>query len=119
MRLIAEPAKRRRNPASSSAASSASGGPSPTPPRARVQRRQFGQRRLSPILPRAQLRMAGGTGETVPGADGETIVAAIDAVAEFLAQFMRNRSAMLDGEVGDAACRVQSVGRREGVGRAG
>ena len=58
-------------------------------------------------------------GEFVPGADGEAIVAAIDAVAHERAQLARDRPLMLDGEIGDAAPRIELVGRREGGGRAG
>ena len=58
-------------------------------------------------------------GELVPRAGGQAIVAAIDAVADRLAEFVRDRPLVLDGEVGDAAPRIEPVGCREGVGRAG
>src|SRR6202030_1492748 len=46
----------------------------------------------------------------VPGADRETVVAAIDAVADRLAKLARNRPLVLVGEVGNAAPRVELVG---------
>ena len=99
-RLIGEPSKRARNAASSSARSSASGG-----------------------LPAARrglkLHLARGLRELVPGADGEAIVAAIDAVADRLAKLSRDRPLVLDGEVGNAAARIEPVGRRESARRAG
>ena len=58
-------------------------------------------------------------GELVPRADGQAVVAAIDAVADRRAEFVRDRPLVLDGEVGDAAPRIEPVGRGKGVGRAG
>ena len=101
IRLIGEPAKTLRKPASSSASRSASS-----------RRGQLGARHEGLVAAR-------GVGEAVPRADGEAIVAAIDAVADRLAEFVRDRPLMLDRQVGDAAPRIEPVGRREGVGRAG
>ena len=58
-------------------------------------------------------------GELVPRADRQAIVAAIDAVADRRAEFLRDRPLMLDGQVGDAAPRIEPVGRGKGIGRAG
>ena len=84
-----------------------------------VERQQVGERRLAQIVARrrasprdAALR------ELVPRADGKAVVAAIDAVADRRAELERDRPLVLDGEVGDAAPRIEPVGRREGVGRA-
>ncbi len=99
MRLIAEPAKRARNPASSSAA-------------------KLGERRCDPVRARAELGMRRSAREAVPRADGEAVVAAIDAVAEFFPQLVRNRPFVLDGQVGNAARGIEPIGRREGIGRA-
>ena len=99
MRLTGEPAKQARKAASSRRASSASGGATRS-----AARRSFASRR------RAR--------ELVPRADGEAIVAAIDAVADRGAELARDRALVLDGQVGDAAPRIELVGRREGVGRA-
>ena len=60
-----------------------------------------------------------GIGELVPGADGQAVVAAVDAVAEEGAEIFLNLALMLDGQVGNAATRVQLVGAGEGIGRAG
>ena len=59
-----------------------------------------------------------GAGEFVPGADGEAVVAAIDAVAHRRAMLLGDRPAMLDGEVADAAPRIEPAWCREGAGRA-
>ena len=61
MRLIGEPENRLRKPASSRAG-------------------QLGQAGRQ-LRPRLQLRLAAAAGELVPGADGQAVVAAIDAVA--------------------------------------
>ena len=96
MRLTGEPANKARKPASSS-------------------RQKQVQRRRLQVVARDELRLGGAAGELVPGADGEAVVAAIDAVADRLAEFARDRPLVLDGQVGDAAPRVELVGRREGV----
>src|SRR5207302_5602748 len=62
---------------------------------------------------RKQLRLAAGLRKFVPWADGETIVAAVDAVAHERAQVPRDRALVLDREVGDAAARIQPIWRRE------
>ncbi len=100
MRLIGPPANRARNAASSSAASSASGGA------ARSSRC-------------AQLRFGADAREFVPWADRETIVAAVDAIADQRPQLARDRPLVLDRQIGNAAPRVDLVGRGKGGGRAG
>ena len=57
-------------------------------------------------------------GEFVPRADQLAVVAAVDAVADQRPQLERNRPGMLDGEVGDAATRIQPVRRDDGPRRA-
>src|SRR5690606_9940065 len=54
----------------------------------------------------------------VPRAHSEAVVAAIDAVAHGAAEFARDRPGVFDGEVGDAAARIELVGGGEGVRRA-
>ena len=100
MRLTGEPEKNARNAAI-------------------VQLEKLGERRRFEIGARLQLLLARRDGELVPWADGETVVAAIDAVADRVAEVVRDRSRVLDREVGDAAARVELVGRGKGVGRAG
>ena len=83
-----------------------------------VEPRQFGERRRAQRLARLELRLAAGLGELVPRTDREAIVAAVDAVAHQRAQFARDRALVLDGEIGDAAPRIEPVRRRESGGRA-
>ncbi len=63
-------------------------------------------------------RFAGALRELVPGAGGETIVAAIDAIAEQRPQRLMNDRASCS-MIGDAAPRIEPVGRGESLGRAG
>ena len=62
---------------------------------------------------------AGGLGEAVPGASGEAVVAAVDAIAEGLAKFEGDGALVFDGEVGEAAAGVELVGGGDGLGGAG
>src|SRR5262245_25347020 len=64
-------------------------------------------------------RLVGGRGEAIPWADLLAHVAAKDPVADRGAQLARDRSAVLDGEVGDAAPRVHLVGRDDRLGGTG
>ena len=57
--------------------------------------------------------------EFVPRAGGEAIVAAIDAVADGGAEFARDMALVLDRQIGDAAARIEHVGMRKRIGRAG
>lgn len=57
--------------------------------------------------------------EAVPRADGEAVVAAVDAVAHHGAEFEGDGAFVLDCEVGDAASRIHGVGGSDGLGRAG
>ena len=92
MRLTGDLANSARNAASSSRASSA-----------RRWRAQF--------VARGEFCLVPGLRELVPGAHREAIVAAIDAVADGFAKFARDRALVLDGEIGDAAPRIELVGR--------
>ena len=49
--------------------------------------------------PTAELGLTANLGEPVPRTSGKAIVTAIDAVADRLAEFMRDGAVMLDGEV--------------------
>ena len=62
-----------------------------------VQRHEMGKRRRDEIGARLQFRLMRQLSEFVPGANGEAIVAAIDAIADFFAQFARNLALGLDG----------------------
>ena len=92
MRLTGDLVKRVRNAASSSRASSDNAG-------------ARNSSRAASFVSRPAC------GELVPRAHREAIVAAIDAVADRFAEFVRDRSLVLDGEIGDAAPRIELVGR--------
>src|SRR5262249_67664 len=53
----------------------------------------------------------------VPRTHRETIVTAIDAIAHERTQLARDRTLVLDGEIGNAAPRIEPVGGRERRGR--
>ena len=55
----------------------------------------------------------------VPGTDQLAVVTAVDAVADGRTPFNRDRAVQLNGEVADAAPRVQAVGLDDGACRAG
>ena len=59
------------------------------------------------------------TREFVPGADRETVVAAIDAVADQRPQCGRDRPLVLDRQIRDAAPCIEPIRGRERGGRAG
>ena len=46
---------------------------------------------------------AGDSGETIPRAGIETVIAAVDAIADRAAEFFGDRTLVLDGEIRDAA----------------
>ncbi len=54
-----------------------------------------------------EIGLFGGFGEAVPGADDLAVVAAEHAVADLVAQLDRDRAFQLDGQVGNAAPRIQ------------
>src|SRR5690606_7963567 len=96
--------------------------------------RRAGQARLEVLgAPREKLdepcpveALAGGkvaersrTREAVPRTGELAVVAAVDPVADRRAQRFGNRTLVLDGEVRDAAPRVQPVGRDDRAGGAG
>src|SRR5690554_4367253 len=56
---------------------------------------------------------ARGLRELVPGADGKTIIATVNPVAHRLAKLARDMPFFLDGEIGDAAPRIEFVRRGE------
>src|SRR6056297_3370250 len=53
----------------------------------------------------------------IPRADRLAVVAAVDAVADGGPEFQRNRAFQFDRQVGDAATRVELIGRGDGPGR--
>ena len=84
-----------------------------------VERRQFGERRRVQVLAGGELGLAAERGELVPGADGEAVVAAVNPVADRRPQGPGDRPFQLDRQVGDAAARVEPIGRGKGAGRTG
>lgn len=56
--------------------------------------------------------------ELVPWANELAVIASVDAIAHGLAKFERNRAAQLDGEIRDAAPRVELVRSDDRLSRA-
>ena len=79
---------------------------------------EIGKSRRAQFVARGEFRLAAFLRELVPRTHGEAIVAAIDAVADALAEFVRDRPLVLDGEIGNAAPRIELVGRGKCRGRA-
>src|SRR5690606_9002152 len=77
---------------------------------------QLGQGGLVEVVAGAEIRLVGAARELVPGADQLAVVAAVDAVAHRRAQFLGDGAVVLDREVGDAASRVDPVGRGDRAG---
>ncbi|QTK79901.1 hypothetical protein AT6N2_C2270 [Agrobacterium tumefaciens] len=84
-----------------------------------VEGQQEGDGRLLQILARLQLHFGGARRKLVPRTGGKTVVAAIDAIADHRPEFVRDRPLVLNGEIGDAAARIQLVGSGEGCRGAG
>src|SRR3546814_12032174 len=75
-----------------------------------ARRREFGARQEG--------RIGRALRELVPRADGEAVVAAVDAVAHGCTERARDLPLVLDGELGDAASRIEPIGSEEGLRRA-
>src|SRR6185295_14689913 len=69
------------------------------------------------LCPGMKLRFVRRLREFVPRAYGQAVVAAIDAVSDCLAKFARDVSLVLDREIGDAAARIEFIGRGKRVRR--
>src|SRR5277367_1341630 len=82
-------------------------------------RKELDQLRAVEAVPRREIPLRGGTRELVPRTDHLTVVAAVDAVADRGAKLERYRSGQFDGEIGDAASRIEPIGSDDGAGRAG
>src|SRR5262249_13490565 len=65
-----------------------------------------------------ELALAACLRELVPRAYRQAIIAAEDAIADCGAEFTRDRTFVLDGEIGDATARIEPVGRGKRGGRA-
>jgi hypothetical protein len=82
------------------------------------------RRTVRPALPgrgraRREITFARQRREAVPRAGELAVVAAVDAVAQQRPQRLGMRALELDGQVGNAAPRVEPIGRDDGAGRAG
>src|SRR5208337_5550141 len=76
-----------------------------------VEAGEFGEPRRGQVFARRELRLTPLLRELVPRTNGETIVAAVDPIADRCAQFARDRPFQLDRQVGNAAPRVEPVRR--------
>src|SRR5438046_1261933 len=80
---------------------------------------QLRQRRRIQAMAHLEIRVRGRARELVPRTHQLAVVTAVDAIADRLAQLNRNGAVVLDGEVGDAAPRVQPPGGDDRTGGAG
>src|ERR1700751_721223 len=85
----------------------------------RAPAKQLSERRGIEVVPHLEVRMRRSAGEFVPGAHELTVIAAEDAVADRGAQLRRDCGLVLDGEVGDAAPRIEPERGDDRPGRAG
>src|SRR5262245_57375598 len=67
---------------------------------------------MPPSIEVGQLRRSG---ELVPRAGQLAVVAAVDAVADQWTKLLRDRAVVLDGQIGNAAPRVEPVWRDDGL----
>src|SRR6218665_1176293 len=65
-----------------------------------------------------EVALLGGAGEAVPRADDLAVIAAEYPIADQWAQFGGDRTFEFDGQVGNAAPRIQHIGADEGGGGA-
>src|SRR3990172_3282958 len=78
---------------------------------------ELNKRRRVESVARCEIRLARRLREPVPRADKLAVVAAEDAIADERAQLLGDRPAQLNGEVGNAAARVEIVRRDDRAGR--
>src|SRR5262245_37084180 len=74
-----------------------------------IEARELGEAWRPQLVARGEFRLAAGLCELVPRTYRKTIIAAVNAIADRGAQFAGNRAAVLDGEVGDAAARIEPI----------
>src|ERR1700683_4108046 len=67
----------------------------------------------------AEVFLAGWARKFIPGTDQLAVVAAVDAIADGAAKLRWNGAFEFDGEVGNAAPRIQPIGRDDGAGGTG
>ena len=83
------------------------------PERRIVEAGEFGQGRRIEVGARRKFRFPSIARELVPRADGEAVVAPIDAIADRGSKLPRNWALVLDREIGNAAPRVELIRRRK------
>src|SRR6185295_16215271 len=81
-------------------------------------RKELDEARVVEPVPDREVRLGARLRELVPRADELAVVAAVDPVPHQRAQVLRDRALVLDGEVRDAASRVELIGTDDGAGRA-
>ena len=79
------------------------------------QRRQLG---IVQLVARLEVALIGGPGEAVPGADQLAVIAAEHPIADQWAQLDGDCALEFDGQVGNAASRIQHIRTDKGRGRA-
>ena len=83
-----------------------------------VETNEFGQLWRAQRVARGELRLAPLHRELVPRTHRQAIVAAVNAVAHSGAELTRDRSLVLDGQIGNAAPRIEPIRFRKRRGRA-
>src|SRR5262245_17310959 len=79
---------------------------------------QLDQLRAVERVSRHEVHFAGETCELVPGTHQLAVVTTVNAIAHGLAELFGNRAAQFDGEIGNAASRVQLERSDDGLRRA-
>src|SRR5271170_5950099 len=81
--------------------------------------KQIGELRVIESVPSREILFRCGARKLVPRTYQLAIIAAVDAIADGAAKLNGNRSAELNGQVGNAASSVKTVRCDDGTGRAG
>ena len=82
-----------------------------------VQRGEIGKPRRAQLRPRREGDFARSLREFVPGTDRQTVVAAVDAIADGAAEFLGDVVLVLDREIGNSEPRIDLVRRGKGIRR--
>src|SRR5580693_2760856 len=70
-------------------------------------------------MPDRKILLRRGPRELIPRTDQLAVIASVNAIADRAAKFLRNTAGQLNGQVGDAAARIETIGRDDGARRAG
>src|ERR1700735_5733283 len=81
--------------------------------------KKLGQLRMIQSMPDRKILLRRGAHELVPGTDQLAVIATVDAIADRAAKFFGNTAGQLNRQIGDAAPRIETIGRDEGAGGAG